>query len=150
MQELVDADPVPTKLPDDDLPTSGIASPPRSASPTSGNGNGKKMLAKTIRRVVTTARMDGSPHSHAANVTSDALEPSTIECILDVGGQHTLRWTTPVALKGAATADTLPPGSCNLYGYPKVFFSHLRKGKGVVPPAEQLLVLEELVRGTEV
>ena len=62
--------------------------------------------------------------------------------------QHTIIWHEKIALPVAVNGKpaTLMPGSCNLYGYPKVFFSHLRKGKGVVPPPEQLFVLEELVR----
>jgi len=39
----------------------------------------------------------------------------------------------------------LPPGSCNLYRYPRVCLEHVRKDREVIPALEQLYVLEELV-----
>ena len=67
---------------------------------------------------------------------------------LDRSGQHTLTWRKPVRLP--VTIDRkpalLPPGTCNLYKYPRVFFDGLRKGKAIIPPLEQLYVLEEIVR----
>lgn len=63
-------------------------------------------------------------------------------------GQHTITWydtiTVPVYINQKPA--TLAPGSCNLYKYPRVGFEHLREGKAIVPPLEQLFVLEEVVR----
>ena len=60
----------------------------------------------------------------------------------------TLSWVQPVKLPVLVDSKpaVLPPGSCNLYTYPKCSFSHLRQGKVVNPSIEQLYVLEELIR----
>ena len=72
----------------------------------------------------------------------------TVPVSLDRSGQHTVRWNEPIKLPLMVNgkASVLPSGACNLYKYPKVFFDHLRKGKAIAPPLEQLFVLEELVR----
>jgi hypothetical protein len=69
------------------------------------------------------------------------------EISVDSSAQHTIKWTEPISLPVSVDGKpaTLLPGSCNMYKYPKTFFDHLRKGKGVAPPTEQLYVLEELM-----
>lgn len=61
--------------------------------------------------------------------------------------QHTVTWRQrvdmPLQVDGKPAG--LPPGHVNLYKYPKVYFEHLRKGKGVVPEPGALYVLEKLL-----
>lgn len=62
--------------------------------------------------------------------------------------QHTVKWAEtiklPVLINGKPAV--LLPGEVNLYKYPKVEFTHLRKGKAIVPSLEALYVVEELLR----
>lgn len=47
---------------------------------------------------------------------------SRVRLELDASGQHTLSWLDPTPLKAGKTGpgDMLPPGSCNLYTFPRV------------------------------
>ena len=67
---------------------------------------------------------------------------------LDSSGQTTIKWVEPITLPVSINGKpaVLPPGSANLYKYPRVQFEHVRKGKEVIPPVEQQFVLEELVQ----
>lgn len=98
------------------------------------------------------AAMNTSRSYHAtitldSGVRIDATVSMSVSPLVN-GGQHTLTWNNPIALPVAIDRKpaTLPPGSCNLYRYPKVFFDHLRQGKAITPPSEQLFVLDELVK----
>lgn len=61
--------------------------------------------------------------------------------------QHILSWhgciQLPMFIDGEPA--TLQAGYCNLYKFPKIYFKHLRKGKGVVPEPAGLFVLEKLL-----
>ena len=48
----------------------------------------------------------------------------TLPCQWLREGQHTLAWTSALTLDVAGEEKTLRPGSCNLYKFPRVKFSH--------------------------
>ena len=84
---------------------------------------------------------------------SAVLEPlpgskHVVQVLHEHAGQHSLTWETEVSLPVSVNGKPakLPPGTCNLYHYPRVFFAHLRKDKEVVPKLEELFVLEEIIR----
>lgn len=66
---------------------------------------------------------------------------------LDTSGQHTLRWEIPIELPQRVDGKpaVLPPGSLNLYRYPRAFYDHLRKGKASVPSVPELYVIEKIL-----
>ena len=96
----------------------------------------------TLSRFLTPTRKSEKIAPHVPSSTLEATihvgegRKVKVDVEIDSSGQHSLTWAEPIKLPVSVDSKpaTRPPGKCNLYMYPKVFFDHLRKGKGVVPP----------------
>ena len=141
----VDPSSVPSVADAADLQTppavAGAASELIEAESTGEPGAKKGKLSHTLRRVMMMGIVNDNPFIKPYTLDAPALEPSKLKVFLDVIGQTTISWGSPIALNGVGGSE-LPAGACNLYLFPTVT---LTSGTTMRPEGRQLDTLKALL-----